>query len=108
MALLKCKYHPSALRIKEFVGENISEFYFATTTIENIENEIKKLNFSKKRNLLKYFANIWNGGILKEIQNCILCIILVWSLFCLCRSAFSTITFGQLVFVFLCFLCFLF
>ena len=65
MALLKCKYHPSALRIKEFVGENISEFYFATTTIENIENEIKKLNFSKKKEPFKIFCKYMEWGYFK-------------------------------------------
>ena len=30
------------------MGENKSEFHFSKTTIENIENEIKKLNVSKK------------------------------------------------------------
>ena len=29
IALLKYKYHPSVLKIKEFVGENISEFHFS-------------------------------------------------------------------------------
>ena len=45
---MKYKYHPSALKIKEFIGENISEFHFSETTTENIENEIKRINVSKK------------------------------------------------------------
>ena len=48
IVFLEYKYHPSVLKIKEFVGENISEFHFFKTTIKNIENEIRKLNFSKK------------------------------------------------------------
>ena len=40
ITLLKYKYHPSVLKIKKFVGENISEFHFSETTIDNIENEI--------------------------------------------------------------------
>ena len=46
IALLKYKYHPSVLKITEFVVENVSEFHFFETSIENIENEIKKLNVS--------------------------------------------------------------
>ena len=42
IAHLKYRYHPSVLKIKEFIGENLSEFHFSETTIENIENEIKK------------------------------------------------------------------
>ena len=42
IAHLKYRYHPSALKIKEFIGENLSEFHFSETAIENIENEIKK------------------------------------------------------------------
>ena len=49
IASLKYKYHPSVLKIEEFIGENVSDFHFSETTIENIENEIKKLNVSKKR-----------------------------------------------------------
>ena len=40
ITLLKYKYHPSVLKIKKFVGENISEFHFSDTAIDNIENEI--------------------------------------------------------------------
>ena len=40
IALLKFKYHPSVLKIKEFVGKNVSDFHFSETTIKNIENEI--------------------------------------------------------------------
>ena len=48
IGLLKFKYHPRVLKIKEFVKEKISEFHFSETTIENIKNEIKKWNISKK------------------------------------------------------------
>ena len=41
IALLKFKYHPSVLKIKEFIGENISELHFSEATIENTDNEIK-------------------------------------------------------------------
>ena len=44
------------MKIKEFVGENISEFHFSETTLENIENEIKKLHVSKKGTLLNIFC----------------------------------------------------
>ena len=69
------------MKIKEFVGENISEFHFSETTLENIENEIKKLHVSKKGILLNIICqnvletldvpgpivlNIWNEGILKD------------------------------------------
>ena len=81
IAFLKYKYHPSVLKIKEFVGENISEFHFSETTLENIENKIKKLIISKKdtfKNIspkclletLDVFGpillNIWNEGNLKD------------------------------------------
>ena len=81
IVFLEYKYHPSVLKIKEFVGENISEFHFFKTTIKNIENEIRKLNFSKKgifKNISpKYMLetldvsgptllNIWTEGILKD------------------------------------------
>ena len=49
LSLLKYKYHPSVLKIKELVGDNISEFNFSEITLESIEKEIKKLNFSKKK-----------------------------------------------------------
>ena len=45
VALLKSMYHPLFLKIKEFVGEYISEFHFSETTIETIENKIKKGTF---------------------------------------------------------------
>jgi len=48
LSLLKYKYHPSVLKIKELVGDNISEFNFSEITLESIEKEIKKLNVSKK------------------------------------------------------------
>ena len=51
IAPLKYKYHPSVLKFKEFIGENISEFHFSETAIENVENEIEKLNVSLKRYL---------------------------------------------------------
>ena len=49
--------------------------------------------------------------ILNELRHCVLCIFRLWSLFCSTRvykSAFSTYSFGKLVFLFfLHFLCFL-
>ena len=81
MAVLKYKYHPVVSKIKEFVGENISEFHFSETTITNVENKIKKLYVSKKgtfknispKCLLEtldvsgsVLLNIWNEGILKD------------------------------------------
>ena len=81
IALLKYKYHPSVVKIKEFVGENISKFHFSETTIKNIENEIKKLNVSKKGTFKNIspkclldtldvsgpiLLNIWNEDILKD------------------------------------------
>ena len=84
IALLKYKYHPSVLKIKESVGGNISEFHLSEATIKNIENEIEKLNVSKKgtfknvspKCLLEtldvsgpILLNIWNEGILKDCAN---------------------------------------
>ena len=81
IALLKYKYHPSISKIKEFIGGNVSDFHFSETTIENMENEIKKLNVSKKgtfknispKCLLEtldvsrpILLNIWNEGVLKD------------------------------------------
>ena len=81
IALLKYKYHPSISKIKEFIAENVSDFHFSETTIENIENDIKKLNVSTKgtfknispKCLLEtldvsgpILLNIWNEGILKD------------------------------------------
>ena len=56
--------------------------------------------------LIKHSAQIFTT--LKELQNCILCIIPVWSLFCSVRVQKSLLI--NLVFVFLCFifLCFCF
>ena len=83
ITLLKYKYHPNVLKIKESIGENISEFQFSETTIENIEHEIKKLNVSKKgtfknispKCLLEtldvsgpILLNIWNVGTLKDCK----------------------------------------
>ena len=63
IALLKYKYHPSVLKIKESVDENISEFHFSETTIKNIEIEIKELNVSKKdtftKRSVRNFRYIW-------------------------------------------------
>ena len=60
IALLKYKCHPSVLKIKEFVGENKSEFHYFKINIENIENEIKKLSVSKKGTLKKkYLTKIY-------------------------------------------------
>ena len=73
---MKYKYHPSVLLILS----NISEFHFSKTTIENIENEIKKIHISKTgtfknispKCLLEnldvsglILLNIWNAGVLK-------------------------------------------
>ena len=78
---MKYKYHPSVLKIKEFVGENASEFHFSETTIKNIEKEIKKLTISETETFKKIspkclletldvsgpiLLNIWNGNILKD------------------------------------------
>ena len=40
IALSEYNYHSSIVKIEEFVGENILEFHFSETTIENIENKI--------------------------------------------------------------------
>ena len=86
IALLKFKYHPSVLKIKEFIGKNVSDFHFSET-IKNIENEIKKLNVSEKgtfknispKCLLQtldvsgpVLLNIWNEGILKVVSTAFL------------------------------------
>ena len=79
LALLEYKYHSGVVKIEWFVGENIPEFHFSETTIESIENEIKKLNVSRKvtfktispKGLLEtldlskpILLNIWNKSIL--------------------------------------------
>ena len=71
------------MKIEESVGENISEFHFSETTIENIEIEIKKLNVSKKSNFKNIspkclletldvsgpiLQNMWNKGIFKDCE----------------------------------------
>ena len=83
IALLKYKYHPSISKIKEFIVENVSDFYFSETTIENIENDIKKVNVFTKgtfknitpKCLLEtldvsgpILLNIWNVGTLKDCK----------------------------------------
>ena len=81
IALLKYKYHPNVLKIKEFIGENESDFHFPETTIKNIEDEIKKLNVFKKSTFKNIspkclletldvsgpiLLNVWNEGISKD------------------------------------------
>ena len=81
IALKKYVNHPSVLKIKEFIGGNISESDFSETTLEDITKEIKKLNLSKKgtfknitpKCLLETLdicgpalLNIWNKGILSD------------------------------------------
>ena len=59
MALKKYANHPSVLKIKEFIGDNISEFDFSETTLEDITKEIKKLNLSKKGLLKISYLNAY-------------------------------------------------
>ena len=74
----RSEYHPSVLKIKEFVGE--TEFV-SETAIENIENDIKKLNVFEKHTFKNIspkclletldvsrpiLLNIPNEGILKD------------------------------------------
>ena len=71
------------MKNKEFIGKNVSDFHFSATAIENIENEIKKLNVSEKgtfknispKCLLEtldvsgpILLNIWNEGVLKDCK----------------------------------------
>ena len=48
IAISKYRYHPSILKIKEFVGDNTPKFQFSEINLENIVKEIRKLNISKK------------------------------------------------------------
>ena len=81
IAISKYRYHPSILKIKEFVGDNTPKFQFSEINLENIVKEIRKLNISKKgtfknissKSLLEtldvsgpILLNIWNEGILKD------------------------------------------
>ena len=58
IALLKYKYHLSILKIKEFVGENISEFYFSETTRKILKMKLKNQMFLKKVPLKIFHQNV--------------------------------------------------
>ena len=81
IAISKYRYHPSILKIKEFVGDNTPKFQFSEINLENIVKEIGKLNISKigtfknisPKSLVEtldvsgpILLNIWNEGILKD------------------------------------------